>query len=177
VTTYELPAQEIRPALETGLIGAAEFSLPSIDAELGIAEIAKHLYFPGWQQPVTSLEILIPEQRWASLSDQYKAVLEAACGDTLAWTASAAVVQQIEALDRFRAMGVTFHQWPDDVLLALRAAWNDVIAEEAAGDPVLAKAWEDYLRFADDFAGWQSRTAVEWAGSARQAGEPEPVED
>jgi len=176
VTTYELPAQEVGPALETGLIGAAEFSLPSIDAELGIAEIAKHLYFPGWQQPVTSLEILMPERRWASLSDQYKVVLEAACGDTLSWTVSDAVMQQVEALDRFQAMGVQFHRWPDDVLLALRKAWNDVIAEEVADDPVLAKAWNGYLRFANDYTGWQSRTDVEWAGSAGQAGEPQPVE-
>lgn len=177
VTTYELPAQEVRSAFETGLIGAAEFSLPSIDAELGIAEIAKHLYFPGWQQPVTSLEILMPERRWALLSDRYKAVLEAACGDTLSLTASEAVAQQVEALDRFQAMGVELHRWPDDVLLALRKAWDDVIAEEAAGDPLLAKAWSDYLRFADDYAGWQALTDVDWAGSARQAGEPQPIKE
>ncbi|SDB29084.1 TRAP-type mannitol/chloroaromatic compound transport system, substrate-binding protein [Bauldia litoralis] len=177
VIAYELPGQEIRPALETGLIEAAEFSLPSIDAELGIAEIAGHLYFPGWQQPVTSLEILMPEQRWAALSDHNKAILEAACGDTLSWTASEAVARQVEALDRFRTMGVEFHRWPDEVLLALRKAWDEVIAEDVANDPVLAKAWDDYLRFADDFADWQSRTDVEWAGSTRQAGESQPIEE
>jgi TRAP-type mannitol/chloroaromatic compound transport system substrate-binding protein len=177
VVTYELPAQEIRPAFETGLIDAAEFSLPSIDADLGIAETAKHLYFPGWQQPVTSLEILVPERSWASLSDHYKTVLEVACGDTLSWTASEAAIQQVEALARFRAMGVKFHRWPDDVLLELRNAWDDVIAEEAAGDPLLAKAWSGYLRFRDGYAGWQSRAYVGWAGSAGQAGESQPVEE
>jgi TRAP-type mannitol/chloroaromatic compound transport system substrate-binding protein len=177
VVTYELPAQEIRPAFETGLIDAAEFSLPSIDAELGIAEIAKHLYFPGWQQPVTSLEVLMPERRWASLSDHNKSVLEAACGDTVSWTASEAVMQQIGALDRLRAMGVEFHHWPDDVLLALRKAWDGIIAEEAGSDPLLAKAWNAYLRFREDYGGWQSRADVGWAASARQAGESQPIEE
>ena len=60
------------PHLNSGLIAAAEFSLPSIDAELGLAEVAKHLYFPGWQQPVTSLEFLLPERSWAALSDRHK---------------------------------------------------------------------------------------------------------
>lgn len=176
-TTYELPGQEIGPALETGLIDAAEFSLPSIDAELGIAEIARHLYFPGWQQPVTSLEILMTERRWAALSDHNRAILEAACGDTLSWTASDAVARQVAALDRFRTMGVEFHRWPDDVLLAMRKAWDEVIAEDVAGDPVLAKAWENYLRFADDFAGWQSRTDVGWTSSTGQAGQSQPIEE
>ena len=157
VVPYELPAEEIRPAFETGLIGAAEFSLPSIDADLGIAEAAKHLYFPGWQQPVTSLEILMPERSWTALPDRQKAVLEAACGDTLSWTAAEAAARQVEALARFREMGVEFHQWPDGVLLALREAWEDVIAEEAAGDPLLAKAWNDYLAFREGYADWQSR--------------------
>lgn len=174
-TTYELPAQEIRPGLETGLIDAAEFSLPSIDVELGIADIAKYLYFPGWQQPVTSLEILMTTQRWAALPDRYKAAIEAACGDTLAWSAAQAVVQQVEALALFRTMGVEIHQWPDDVLLALRKAWKEVIAEEIADDPALAKAWNDYLHFAKDFAEWRSTTDVGWVDSARKAGESQPI--
>lgn len=98
VVPYELVAEDIRPALDTGLIGAAEFSLPSIDADLGLAKVAKHLYFPGWQQPVTSLEILMPERTWAALSDQRKAVLEAACGDPLSSTAAEAAMKQDEAL-------------------------------------------------------------------------------
>jgi TRAP-type mannitol/chloroaromatic compound transport system substrate-binding protein len=177
VVPYELPAQEIRPAFETGLIGAAEFSLPSIDAELGIADVARHLYFPGWQQPVTSLEILMPERRWAGLSDHHRSVLEAACGATLSWTASEAIAQQVEALARFRAMGIAFHEWPSDALRELRKAWDDVIAEEAAGYPLLANAWSGYLSFRDDYGGWLSRADLDWTGSARHAGEPESLED
>jgi TRAP-type mannitol/chloroaromatic compound transport system substrate-binding protein len=166
VIPYELPAQEIRPAFE-----------PSIDEDLGIAEVAKHLYFPGWQQPATSLEILMPEKRWAGLSDHHKAVIEAACGVTLSWTASEAVLQQVGALARFRTMGVEFHQWPDDVLVELREAWHGVIAEETAGDPLLESAWSAYLDFQHDHGGWQSRAYVGWTGSTWHAGEPETVKD
>lgn len=177
VVPYELPAQEIRPAFETGLIDAAEFSLPSIDADLGIAESAKYLYFPGWQQPVTSLEILMPERSWAALSDDHKTVLETACGATLSWTASEAVVQQVEALGRFRNMGIEFRQWPNDVLLELRRAWDDVIAEEVAGDPLLESAWNSYLGFRDDYGGWQARAYVDWVGLPSHAGKSETLKD
>lgn len=158
---YELPAEEIRPALETGLLDAAEFSLPSIDAELGISDVAKHLYFPGWQQPVTSLEILMPERTWAALSDPHKAVLETACSDALVWTTAEATMQQVSALAGFRAEGVELRVWPEDILIALRHAWEQLIAEETARDPLLAEAWESYLRFRNGYGDWQARTYIE----------------
>jgi len=157
VVPYELPAGEIRAAFETGLIAAAEFSLPSIDAELGLAEVAKHLYFPGWQQPATSLEFLLPERSWAALSDPHKAAIEAACGETLSRTTAAATARQVTALESFRAQGVELHAWPDEILTALRQAWAEVIAVDVARDPLLAAAWESYLRFQETHDDWQAR--------------------
>lgn len=160
VVPYELPAEEIRPALETGLIGAAEFSLPSIDADLGIAEVAGHLYFPGWQQPVTSLEILMLARTWEGLSDARRAMLEAACGEALSWSVADAAVRQVAALEDFRTGGVEFHDWPGEILGALEAAWREVIAEETARDPLLAEAWESYLRFSAGYWDWRARAQV-----------------
>ncbi|MEF2554492.1 hypothetical protein VQ042_24860 [Aurantimonas sp. A2-1-M11] len=161
VVSYELSAEDIRPALESGLIGGAEFSLPAIDVELGIAEVAKHLYFPGWQQPATSLEILMPERTWAALTDRHKAVLEAACAQSLAQTAADAAMQQVAALDRIRAAGVELRVWPNEILVTLRQTWEEIIADEVARDPLLAKAWQSYLRFRDDYGDWQARAYTE----------------
>jgi TRAP-type mannitol/chloroaromatic compound transport system substrate-binding protein len=66
--TYELPAGEIRAAFAAGLIEAADFSLPAIDAELGLADVAENLYFPGWQQPATPLEILMTGRTWEGVA-------------------------------------------------------------------------------------------------------------
>ena len=99
----------------------------------------------------------MPERTWEALSDQHKAVLESACGDALSWTAAEAAVQQVEALAGFRAMGVELHDWPDEVLTELRRAWDEVIAEDAARDPLLAEAWEGYVRFRDSYGEWRAR--------------------
>lgn len=172
VVPYEFPAQELRPAFEAGLIDAAEFSLPSIDADLGIADVAKHLYFPGWQQPVTSLELLMLESRWNDLTDQERQILSTACDATLSSTVSLAAAAQIEALARFREMGVEFHSWSDDVLAELRKAWDAVIAEDVSADPLLADAWAGYLRFRDEYGAWQSLNRIDWTGSAGHPGKP-----
>lgn len=145
VVPYELPAADIRPALETGLIAAAEFSLPSIDADLGLHEAAGHLYLPGWQQPATALELLMPERSWAALSEDHRFAIEAACEATLSWSLAMARERQVIALGRFRAKGIEIHDWPEEILAALRQAWAEVIAEETARDPLLAAAWKSYL--------------------------------
>jgi TRAP-type mannitol/chloroaromatic compound transport system substrate-binding protein len=155
VITYELPASDIRPALETGLIDAAEFSLPSIDAELGLFEAARHLYMPGWQQPATSLEILLPEQTWLALSERHKGIIEAACEETLSWTTATATAWQIEAIADFHAKGVEVHSWPEEVLVELKRAWDEVISEETAREPLLADAWESYFRFQKRHGDWR----------------------
>ena len=161
VVTYELTASDIGPALATRLIDGAEFSLPSIDADLGLSDVARHLYLPGWQQPSTSLEILMPERSWTALSDSHRAAIKEACGETLSWTVATVPKQQVEAIARFRAEGVELRRWPDDIIAALRQSWEEVIAEETARDPLLAEAWEGYLRFRDASDTGQSRSDTE----------------
>jgi len=147
---YALPAEDIRPALESGLIDGAEFSLPAINAELGIADVARHLYLPGWQQPVTSLELLMPAQTWSALSDRHKAVLDAACEESLSRTADEARIQNVAALAEFRAQGIELHRWPDEV-----------IAEDVARYPRLADAWQSSLHVREYYDDWQARDYTE----------------
>jgi TRAP-type mannitol/chloroaromatic compound transport system substrate-binding protein len=157
VVPYELPAGEIATAFASGLIDAAEFSLPSIDAELGLADAAPYLYFPGWQQPVTSLELLLPASTYDALSDRQKAVIETACGDNLTWTLTTATRAQISTIDRLRAEGVQIRSFPEPVLAAIRAEWEALIAEDVAADPLLAAAWDSYLRVRGAYTDWTAR--------------------
>jgi TRAP-type mannitol/chloroaromatic compound transport system substrate-binding protein len=155
VVPFEMPAGEVKPAFESGVLDAAEFSLPSIDIELGISDVARHLYLPGWQQPVTQLELLLPIEKYERLSERQKAVIDAACGDNIAWTSAKFTVDQITTLEAFRDAGVEIHRWPAEILAELEHAWEGVIAEETARDPLLAEAWQEYLRFRDEYRAYQ----------------------
>lgn len=147
VTTFELPASDIRPAFEAGVIDAAEFAMPSIDALLNFPDFAPYLYLPGWQQPSTSLELLVLERTWLALSEADRQIVMRGCRESLRWTLDVAVSRQEATIKEFRAKGVQILTWPDAVLDALRLSWNDVIAEEVAENPDLGVAWQSYLRF------------------------------
>jgi TRAP-type mannitol/chloroaromatic compound transport system substrate-binding protein len=155
VVPFEMPAGEVKPAFENGVLDAAEFSFPSIDIELGISDVAKHLYLPGWQQPVTQLELLLPIEKYERLSEWHKAVIDAACGDSVAWTFAKFTMDQIDTLQAFRGAGVEIHRWPPEILTELERAWEMVIAEETAADPLLAEAWQNYLSFREEYRAYR----------------------
>jgi TRAP-type mannitol/chloroaromatic compound transport system substrate-binding protein len=56
-------------------------------------------------------------------------------------------MDQIDTLAAFREAGVRIHRWPDVILTELEGAWEVVITEEVADDPLLAGAWQDYQSF------------------------------
>lgn len=147
VTTYELPASDIRPAFESGVIDAAEFAMPSIDILLGFPEFAPYLYLPGWQQPSTALELLVLEKTWLALSESNRATILRACGESLQWTRDVAARRQDDAIADFRAQRVQILEWPDQLLGALELSWAQVIEAEIAADPSVATAWLSYLDF------------------------------
>ncbi|WP_343035388.1 ABC transporter substrate-binding protein [Halovulum dunhuangense] len=147
VTTYELPAADIRPAYEIGIIDAAEFAMPSIDDELGLDEMAPYLLLPGWQQPATSLELLMLETTWLELPDGFRDAVSRACDAVSRWTLEVAQPRQETAIAGFRSNGVEIRQWPDDVLAALEQAWAGVVAAEMAADPQVSLGWQSYRRF------------------------------
>lgn len=49
-----LPGGELYQALETGTLDGTEFSLPTVDEQLGFYQVASYLYLPGWHQPSTN---------------------------------------------------------------------------------------------------------------------------
>ena len=145
--TTLMPGSDIFPALELGTIDAAEFSMPAIDLELGFHQIAKHYYFPGWHQPSSLLELIVNKDRWDALTERQQALITMACGDSIRWGIAEGEAIQFGAIEELKSKGVTVHRWSDDMLGEFSAAWDAVVAEEAAADPDFAKvAVPEYIR-------------------------------
>ena len=150
-TTYELPASDIRPAYEAGIIDAAEFAMPSLDAELGLDEMAPYLHLPGWQQPATSLELLLLETTWLELPERFRTAISTSCDVVSKWTLEVALPRQETALKDFRAKGVDIRLWPDDVLAELQRAWASVLDAEIEEYPEIGLAWQHYQSFLQEY--------------------------
>jgi TRAP-type mannitol/chloroaromatic compound transport system substrate-binding protein len=154
VSTQLLAGGDIFPALELGTIDATEFSMPAIDYNLGFYQVAKHYYFPGWHQQSTLFDLMMNKDEWDALSEQTQAVFETVCEANVAYGLAEGEAIQFEALEKIEAEGVTIHTWPPEILDALRAGWEEVVAEETASNPNFARVWESLSTFRANYAKW-----------------------
>ncbi len=75
VTVHVLGGPDIYPALERGVIDAAEWVGPYDDEKLGFHEIAKNYYVPGWWEPGPSTVLQVGLEAWNDLPPSYQAAL------------------------------------------------------------------------------------------------------
>jgi TRAP-type mannitol/chloroaromatic compound transport system substrate-binding protein len=155
VSTQLLAGGDIFPALEKGVIDATEFSMPAMDIKYGFYQIAKNNYFPGWHQQVSVSHLLINMDKWNSLSDQNQAILEIAAGESLMYIyAETEYVNPYAMVEMGEKYGVITRRWTDDQIAVFERAWNDVVAEDSAKDPLFKKVADSYFSFRKDYKKW-----------------------
>jgi TRAP-type mannitol/chloroaromatic compound transport system substrate-binding protein len=157
VSTQQLAGGDIYPALELGTIDATEFSMPAIDRSYGFYQIAKYNYFPGWHQQSTTNEIIVNQGSWDKLTDPKKAMFEVACTANIGIELAEGEALQPAAMLANEADGVKNMTWPDSVIDQLRAAWDEVVAEEIAANPDVKRLWDSYSAFHESYKIWGER--------------------
>jgi TRAP-type mannitol/chloroaromatic compound transport system substrate-binding protein len=128
-----LPGGEIVPALERGVIDAAEFNNPSSDRVLGFPDVAKNYYIQSYHQAVECFEILFNRQRFDALPAENQALLrhcaEAASAD-MSWKLQDRYSRDLLAMSQ--TQGVNVRPTPRPILDAQLQAWNRVIERQEA---------------------------------------------
>ncbi|PIW26999.1 MAG: C4-dicarboxylate ABC transporter [Rhodospirillales bacterium CG15_BIG_FIL_POST_REV_8_21_14_020_66_15] len=142
-------------ALETGALDAAEYSMPTVDTQLGLHRMARNYYFPGWHQPATLLALVVNAARWADLKPVQRSQLRAVCGDNVRHGLAEGEAMQYRALLNLTKEGVTVRRWPREILEKLSQAWDEVARETAKRDKNFAKVWKSLDRFRKDYAVWR----------------------
>jgi len=150
-----LPGGEIFPALERGVIDAAEFVGPFQDRRLGLHKAAKYYYTSGWHEAATVSELLINKAAWDKLPADLKAIVQnasAACNViSEGWCQKA----NSEAMDDLiKNQKVIAKPLPDSVIKALRAETEKVLAEAVAKDPLTKKVHDSYFAFKAKYDRW-----------------------
>ncbi len=155
VSTQLLAGADIYPALERGVIDATEFSMPSIDFDLGFYQIAKYNYFPGWHQQSSIGELLMNKAGWDGLSKQQQAIISVACGDSINWSFVRSEALQFEAMLKLKEKGVESVRWSDADLAKLKKGWDEVVQEESAKDPLFKEVYASYSAFRAKYKIWK----------------------
>ncbi|MFM7345272.1 MAG: TRAP transporter substrate-binding protein [Tagaea sp.] len=123
---------EIVPALERGLLDAAEFNNPSSDRVLGFPDVAKNYMLQSYHQKVECFEVTFNKPKFDALPGEIKNIIryaaEAASSDMI-WKAHERYPRDLQAI---RQAGVRVTSTPRPILEAQLKAWDTVIAELSA---------------------------------------------
>ncbi len=149
-TAVRISGGELYTSLQTGVIDAAEWVGPYNDLALGLHEVAKYYYYPGWHEPGSMLEFIINRDAFEALPADLQAIV----------TYAARAANQ-DMLDEFTARnnaaledlvsnhGVQLRRLPDDVLLALYRGSETAMKQLVADDPMAARVYASYKKFYD----------------------------
>ena len=157
-----LPGSEIVPALDRGLIDAAEFNNASSDRALGFPDVAKNCMLQSFHQSGEQFEILFNRPKYNTLSQELKSIIDyavqAASAD-MSWKATDRNSQDYEEMKK---AGVKFYKTPDAILRAQLAAWDKTIAKKSAESPLFKKVLDSQRAFAQRAGQWQNDYMVDF---------------
>jgi len=148
VETVNIPGGELYTAMQTGVIDATEWVGPYNDLALGFHQVAKYYYYPGWQEPGPTLELIINKQLYDSLPQDLQAIIEVAARAINQDMLDEYTARNQKALDLLvNTHGVQLKKLPDPVLSKLKNITQKVLKDMVAKDPVFKKVYESQEAF------------------------------
>jgi len=148
------PGPEVFPALERGVIDAAEWVGPYYDFDMGLHQAAKFYYGPGWHEPGTVNELSINIKKWESLPVELQEMIKHAAYKMNVNNIAEFDAKNNEFLGKIVDYGIQIRQFPPDVLKALYTAAMRINDEVAESDPDAKKVYDSYKKFRDGIRAW-----------------------
>ena len=154
-----LPGGEIVPAMDRGLLDAAEFNNASSDKALGFPDVSKVCMLQSFHQSGEQFEIIFNKGRYNALPEDLRNILgyavQAASAD-MSW----------KAIDRYskdyielqQKQGVKFYKTPDAILKKQLEVWDVVSKKKCDENPLFKEVYDSQKLFAERAGKWQYDT-------------------
>jgi TRAP-type mannitol/chloroaromatic compound transport system substrate-binding protein len=154
-----LPGAEIVPAMDRGLLDAAEFNNASSDRALGFADVSKVCMLQSYHQNAEQFEILFNKTKFDALPEKMRAIIayavDAASAD-MSWKAIDRYSKdyiELQTKDKVR-----FYRTPDSVLQKQLEIFDQVEAKKSAENPMFKEIAESQRKFAERAVKWDLDT-------------------
>jgi TRAP-type mannitol/chloroaromatic compound transport system substrate-binding protein len=156
-----LPGGEIVPALDRGLIDAAEFNNATSDRVLGFPDVSKVCMLQSYHQNAEQFEILFNKTKYDALPAKLKAQIEyavEAASQDMTWKAIDRYSKdylEMQTKDKVR-----FYRTPDSVLQKQLDIFDGVLAKYSTQTPMFKEIAESQRQFAQRAVKWYLDTQV-----------------
>ncbi len=152
VSTVLLPGGEVYPALEKGVIDAADFVGPAINYNLGYGEIAKYIIMgppstPCLHQPVDVMSLNINTRVWEKIPAHLQELLTASV-KWHSWDHYTSIQKaNLEAWDKYKEQGVEVIRLKEEDIAKFRKFAPPLWVKWAKKSPLAMKAFKSQLEY------------------------------
>jgi TRAP-type mannitol/chloroaromatic compound transport system substrate-binding protein len=156
-----LPGGEIVPAMDRGLLDAAEFNNASSDRLLGFPDVAKVYMLQSYHQSAEQFEILFNKTKFDALPDRLKNTIEnavEAASTDIVWKSIDRYSKdyiELQTKDK-----VKMYRTPASVLQKQLDIFDKVMEEYSAKNPLFKEVLESQRKFAERAVRWKLDTVV-----------------
>ena len=157
-----LPGSEVVPALDRGLIDAAEFNNATSDRILGFADVVKNCMLQSFHQSGEQFEILFNKAKYDALPGELKSVIDYAVQASSADMSWKAIERNSQDYIELKKAGVKFYKTPDAILRAQLDVWDKVIAKKSGENPAFKKVLDSQKAYAQRAGQWQNDYMVDF---------------
>ena len=155
-----LPGGEIVPAMDRGLLDAAEFNNASSDRLLGFPDVSKVCMLQSYHQNAEQFEITFNKTKYDALPAKIKAIIEnavEAASSDMSWKAIHRYSQdyiEMQTKDKVR-----FYKTPDSVLARQLVVYDEAAAKRK-DNAIFREVEESQRKFAERAVRWFLDTQV-----------------
>jgi TRAP-type mannitol/chloroaromatic compound transport system substrate-binding protein len=157
-----LPGGEIVPAMDRGLLDAAEFNNATSDRILGFADVSKVCMLQSYHQNAEQFEITFNKTKFDALPAKMKSIIENA-------VEAASADMSWKAIDRYSTDyialqekdKVKFYKTPDTLLQAQLGAYDQAAEKKGAGNALFKEIEASQKAFAARVVKWDLDTIVQ----------------
>ena len=150
VAAVAMGGGDILPALEKGVIDAAEWCCPKPDSVFGFQKVLKHYYLQGLHQVVVNADIYINGDVWNALTPNQQRAMEVAADASLIRSVAYRIYENGKALkDLTENHGVQLHDTPADYFVEYMNAARATLEKNAEENAFFKQVWESMRDFAD----------------------------
>jgi TRAP-type mannitol/chloroaromatic compound transport system substrate-binding protein len=149
VAAVAMGGGDILPALEKGVIDAAEWCCPEPDRDFGFQKVLKYYYLQGLHQNVVNADMYINGDKWDAISKADQRAIEVAARASRIDSMSHRIYQNGIALDDLLTnWGVQLMDTPDDYFVEYMAAANATLKKNSEENAFFAEVWQSQKDFA-----------------------------
>ena len=155
VAVNALPGGEIVPAMDRGLLDAAEFNNMTSDRILGFPDVSKVCMLQSFHQNAEQFEIMFNKTKFDALPAKMKAIIEVAveaASQDMSWKAIDRYSKdyiEMQTKDKVR-----FYKTPDAILQRQLEIYDQVAAKKSAENPMFKEIVESQRVFAQRAVRW-----------------------